>query len=86
MKDDPHHKEFRELHRPLAAVERQYETDLATGKTHGRMFVKMYFDARDSGLLAAMPGELWKMLCCLATYMDENGTCCPSQGGLPRIS
>jgi hypothetical protein len=80
MKHDPHHKESRDLHRPLVTVERQYETDLATGKTQGRMFVKMYFDARDSGLLAAMPGELWKMLCCLATYMDENGNCCPSQG------
>ena len=24
------------------------------------MFVKMYFEARDSGLLAAIPDELWK--------------------------
>src|SRR5215472_6899275 len=48
------------------------------------MFVKMYFDARDSGLLAALPDELWKTLCCLATYMDENGKCYPSQERLAK--
>lgn len=84
MKHDPHHNRDRDLHRPLVTVERQYETDIATGQTHRRMFVKMYFDARDSGLLAAMPGELWKMLCCLATYMDENGNCSPSQERIAR--
>ena len=47
-----------------------------------RMFVKMYFDARDSGLLAALPDDLWKTLCCLATYVDENGNCYPSQAVL----
>jgi len=84
MKHDPHHNRSQDLHRPLVTVERQYETDIATGKTQGRMFVKMYFDARDSGLLAALPGELWKMLCCLATYMDENGNCSPSQERIAR--
>ena len=33
----------------LVSVERQYETDVATGQTATRMFVKMYFAARDSG-------------------------------------
>jgi hypothetical protein len=33
----------------------------------------------DSGLLVALPDELWKTLCCLATYMDEDGRCYPSQ-------
>lgn len=82
MKHDPHHNH--NLQRPLVTVERQLETDIATGKTQSRMFVKMYFDARDSGLLAAIPGELWKMLCCLATYMDENGNCSPSQERIGR--
>jgi hypothetical protein len=36
----------------------------------------------DSGLLAALPDELWKTLCCLATYMDEGGKCYPSQARL----
>src|SRR5690242_10675803 len=65
--------------KPLVTVEYQREIDLATGNLEKRMFVKMYFDARDSGLLAALPDDLWKTLCCLATYMDEDGTCYPSQ-------
>src|SRR6266851_5008546 len=65
--------------KPLVTVEFQTEVDVATGNREQRMFVKMYFDARDSGLLAALPDELWKTLCCLATYMDETGNCYPSQ-------
>jgi len=65
--------------KPLVTVEFQTEVDVATGSREKRMFVKMYFDARDSGLLAALPDELWKTLCCLATYMDEDGNCYPSQ-------
>jgi hypothetical protein len=47
-------------------------------------FVKMYFEARDSGLCAALPDELWKTLCCLATYIDENSNCYPSQALLAK--
>jgi len=65
--------------KPLVTVEFQTELDVATGNREKRMFVKMYFEARDSGLLAALPDEFWKLLCCLATYMDENGNCYPSQ-------
>ena len=65
--------------KPLVTVEFQTEVDVATGGRQRRMFVKMYFDARHSGLLAAIPGELWKMLCCLATYMNEDGNCYPTQ-------
>jgi hypothetical protein len=68
--------------KPLVTVEFQTEVDVATGNREKRMFVKMYFDARDSGLLAALPDELWKTLCCLATYMDEDGKCYPSQARL----
>ena len=68
--------------KPLVTVEFQTEVDVATGNREKRMFVKMYFDARDSGLLAALPDELWKTLCCLATYMDEDGNCYPSQARL----
>jgi hypothetical protein len=68
--------------KPLVTVEFQTEVDIATGNRERRMFVKMYFDARDSGLLAALTDELWKTLCCLATYMDENGNCYPSQARL----
>ena len=68
--------------KPLVTVEFQTEVDVATGNRERRMFVKMYFDARDSGLLAALPDELWKTLCCLATYLDDDGKCYPSQARL----
>jgi hypothetical protein len=68
--------------KPLVTVEFQTEVDIATGDRERRMFVKMYFDARDSGLLAALPDDLWKTLCCLATYIDEDGNCFPSQARL----
>lgn len=69
---------------PLVSVERQYETDLTTGKTQSRMFVKMYFEARDSGLLADVGDIRWRTLCCLATYMDADGQCRPSQARVAR--
>lgn len=70
--------------KPLVSVERQFETDIATGRTEVRMFVKMYFDARDSGLLADMGDRRWRTLCCLATYMDKDGVCNPSQARIAR--
>src|SRR5713226_2566024 len=63
----------------LLSVEFQSEVDVPTGKVERRMFLKMYFDARDSGLLAAIGDRRWRTLCTLATYMDENGVCYPSQ-------
>jgi hypothetical protein len=65
-------------------IEFQTEVDVATGDRERRMFIKIYFEARDSGLLAAIPGELWKMLCCLATYMNEDGNCYPTQDRIAR--
>lgn len=65
--------------KPLVTVNLEREVDILTGKGETRRFVKMYFEARDSGLLAALPDELWKMLCVMATYVDENGFCFPSQ-------
>jgi len=73
-----------EKRKPLVSVEFQTEVDVATGSREHRMFIKMYFEARESGLLASIPGELWKMLCCLATYMDENGNCYPTQERIAR--
>jgi len=73
-----------EMRKPLVSVEFQTEVDVATGSREHRMFIKMYFEARESGLLASIPGELWKMLCCLATYMDENGNCYPTQERIAR--
>jgi biotin operon repressor len=69
---------------PLVTVQFETETDLRTGRRDRRMFVKLYFEARDSGLLAAIPDRLWKMLCAMATYMDEHGHCSPSQARIAK--
>jgi hypothetical protein len=70
--------------KPLVSVERQVETDLATGATETRLFLKMYFEARDSGLLADIGDRRWRTLCCMATYMSEKGLCFPSQARIAK--
>jgi biotin operon repressor len=70
--------------KPLVSVEFQTEIDLATARPERRMFVKMYFDARDSGLLADIGSRRWHTLCALATYIDEKGLCYPSQARLAK--
>lgn len=70
--------------KPLVTVERQVEQDLFTGERTERRFVKMYFEARESGLLADIPDDLWKTLCALATYVDDQSYCFPSQETIGR--
>ena len=74
----------RRSEKPLVTVEQQREVNLATGKGETRLFIKVYFEARDSGLLADMPDDLFKTLIVLGTHMDENGYCFPSQGLLAK--
>ena len=68
----------------LVTVESQRELDLLTGEQVERTFVKLYVAARRSGLLAAISDRDWKTLCTLATYMDAEGYCFPSQAALAR--
>lgn len=51
---------------------------------NNRLFVKLYLQARESGLLAALSDRNWKTLCVLATYMNHDGRCNPSQAALAR--
>lgn len=67
------------LPKRLLSVEFQTEVDVPTAQPERRMFLKMYFDARDSGLLADIGDRRWRTLCALVTYMDERGMCYPSQ-------
>jgi hypothetical protein len=69
---------------PLVTVEVQREHDLFSGQTAERVFVKLYVAARESGLLAAISDRDWKTLCTLATYMDGDGYCHPSQAELAK--
>lgn len=49
-----------------------------------QVFIRMYVDAIQSGMLADMGAERWHTLTVLACYMDENGVCFPSQSKLAK--
>lgn len=50
-----------------------------------KLFVKMYIRARESGLLALISTQDWHLLCVLATYMNRQGRCNPSQETLANV-
>ncbi|TAK28808.1 MAG: helix-turn-helix domain-containing protein [Chloroflexota bacterium] len=68
----------------LVTIQSEREFDLLSGEWSQRVFVKMYLEARSSGLLAAISDRNWKTLCVLATYMDAGGYCFPSQSELAK--
>lgn len=70
--------------KPLVTIQIEKEFDVLEKKWDERVFVKLYVAARTSGLLAAMPDRDWKTLCTLATFMDKEGKCYPSQAQIAR--
>lgn len=44
-----------------------------------KFFIKMYVDTIESGLIADIGPERWQTLCVLASFMDKDGKCYPSQ-------
>jgi len=91
MTKDNHQPEAEPAPRPgthqveqLVTVESQRELDLFTGERIERTFVKLYVEARRSGLLSSISDRDWKTLCTLATYMDADGYCFPSQAELAK--
>lgn len=43
------------------------------------VYVKFYVKAVRSGMVADMGADLWQTLTVLASYMDKNGECWPTQ-------
>jgi hypothetical protein len=68
----------------LVAIQVEREFDLLDKSWDERVFVKLYVSARTSGLLRAISDRDWKTLCTLATFMDGDGRCYPSQAKLAR--
>lgn len=68
----------------LISVESQTELSLTGGKSETRIFVKMYVDAVKHGLIADMGAENWQTLCVIASFMDKNGDCFPSQDQIAK--
>ncbi len=75
-----------ERNEKLVSIQLERELDLGLGNPSWdeRIFIKVYVAVRNSGLLAAMPAELWHTLCCVATFMDRDGHCYPSQDEIAR--
>ena len=65
-------------------IQIEKEFDVLEKKWDERVFVKLYVAARTSGLLAAISDRDWKTLCTLATFMDKDGRCFPSQAEIAR--
>lgn len=68
----------------LISVEAQTEHSLTDGKAETRIFVKMYVDAVKGGLIADMGDSNWRTLCVIASFMDAQGNCWPTQDQIAR--
>lgn len=63
-------------------VEREF--DLVRKQWENQVFVKLYVSMRTSGLLASISDKDLRTLITLATFMDEDGRCYPSQARLAK--
>lgn len=68
----------------LVSVESQTEYSVTSGATETRIFVKMYVDAAKAGLIADMGAQNWTTLCVIASFMDAEGNCYPTQAHIAR--
>lgn len=68
----------------LISVESQTEYSLTSGVSETRIFVKMYVDAAKAGLIADMGAQNWTTLCVIASFMDAQGRCYPTQGQIAK--
>jgi hypothetical protein len=64
------------------AIERSF--DLVEKGWESKVFLKLYISLRTSGLLADLSDKDLKTLIAIATFMDEEGRCFPSQAALAQ--
>lgn len=68
----------------MFSVESQSEYDVTSGKSETRIFVKMYVEAAKGGLIADMGAERWQTLCVIASFMDAQMQCYPTQDQIAK--
>lgn len=68
----------------LVSVESQTEYSVTSGASETRIFVKMYVDAAKAGLIADMGSQNWTTLCVIASFMDAEGNCYPTQAQIAK--
>ncbi|MGC4375741.1 helix-turn-helix domain-containing protein [Fictibacillus sp. Mic-4] len=68
----------------LVTVESSVETSLTDGKQKTKIFVRLYKEALNAGLIADMGAERWQTLCVIALHMNEKGECFPTQDQIAK--
>lgn len=63
----------------LVSVETQTEYSVTSGERETRIFVKFYVEAVRSGMIADLGADRLQTLLVLASYMNADGTCYPTQ-------
>lgn len=68
----------------LVSIESQTERSFTEGKSETKIFLKMYVSAVKHGLLADMGDSNWRTLCVVASFMNEQGECYPTQSQIAK--
>lgn len=63
----------------LVTVEMNQSYDVINKEWKNEVYVKLYRTALSTGLVAELGAKRWTTLCVIALYMQEDGTCYPTQ-------
>ena len=77
-------QQFKDIATKLLEVTIERNFDMVNKGWESRIFLKLYLSIRTSGLLGAISDKDLKTLITLATFMDEQGKCYPSQEYLAK--
>ena len=63
----------------MIGISKETYTDIATNETTGQVYLRLYVSAFSSGLMAELKPTNSMVLLALCSFMDEDGTCFPTQ-------
>ena len=77
-------QQFKDIATKILEVTIERNFDVVNKGWENRIFLKLYLSIRTSGLLGAISDKNLKTLITLATFMDAEGKCFPSQECLAK--